>query len=112
MYTPPLALYQQISPILQEPLEIANIAKLRKQLSDLEALRYEVSYTTAQWHQKLVEERERLRMPRTSEHTEFDRKTMSDASVSAVERDYEFLRSIEEIIKTRIELGITFLQTI
>lgn len=86
--------------------------ELRKQLTGLEKLRYEVSMTRVEWHEKLLNERERLRMPKDAKFTEFDRKSISEASTSAIERDYEFLIAIELIIKERLELGQVLLQTI
>ena len=86
--------------------------ELRKQLAGLEKLRYEVSMTRVEWHERLLNERERLRMPKDAKFTEFDRKSISEASTSAIERDALFLEAIESIIKQRIELGMVLLQTI
>jgi len=111
MYSPPSDLYLKLSPLLQEELEIHDHAKLRKQLAQLEVLRYELTYTREKWHEKLSLTRAKMRMPKSTEHTEFDRKIMLDGVTADIERDYEFLLSLETIISERIQLGMTFLQT-
>lgn len=108
-YESPAELYQQLSPLLQEKLNLVDTDILKTQLVALDVKRYELAYTRAQWHEKLVNERERLRMPKSSELTEFDRRTMSDANIAAIERDYLFMLQLEEIIHDRLELGKAFL---
>jgi hypothetical protein len=111
MYQPPVELYARISPLLQEKLSPEDADVLRRQLSDLEAIRYELSYTRCEWLEKLLRERERARMPKEKDYTELDRKTMLGASTSVIESDYNFLVALEGIVKERIELGIMYLQT-
>lgn len=108
-YELPLELLQKINPLLQEPLDYKNIDKLKKQLSDLQSIRYELSNERCNLYKKLLDERERMRVPKDKEYTELDRSTIMKATTSMLERDYEFLLSIEVIIKDQIELGITFL---
>jgi hypothetical protein len=108
-YNPPLDLYQKISPMLQADLEYNNIELLKCQLTKLDSIRYELGYVKAQWYQKLVNERERLRMPKSSEYTEFDRKTMNDSGIASIELDYNFISSLVEITNSKIELGKVFL---
>jgi len=110
MYRPPSELYEQVAEILQEELSL-DITKLKLQLVKLDSLRYEVAGTVAEWHQKLFNERERLRIPKEAGGTEFDRKTQLDATVSQITRDVEFLDSIDRIITAKINLGQVLLQT-
>lgn len=112
MYQPPVELYQKLSPLLQEELSHDDADALRRQLSSLEAIRYELAYTRCEWLEKLLRERERARMPKEKDYSEMDRKTMLQSSTSVIESDYQFLQSLELIVKERIELGITFLQGI
>lgn len=112
MYESPLDLYHKISPILQEPLNINDLDILKKQLSDLESIRYELSYKRCNVLERLLRDRERSRMPKDKTYTDLDRKVMLDSNTSLIESDYQFIQSLEEIIKTRIELGITILQTL
>lgn len=106
------AIYEKISSLLQEELNVHDTDILRKQLASLETMSYELSATRVDWLVKLYKARERFRMPKGTEYTEFDRKTMLDASTTDIERDYLFLLSLEDIVKQRIELGMIILQTI
>jgi hypothetical protein len=110
-YQPPVELYQKLSPLLQESLDYTNSEHLKKQLAELEVLGYEVSAKRTEWFQKLLESRERVRIPKDKEFTELDRKTMLQASTAVIEHDHEFLISLEKIIESRLELGSLFLRT-
>lgn len=112
VYEPPVEILQKINPLLQEELAYNDIEKLKKQLAELEAIRYDLSYNRCQWFQKMLQDRQRMLMPKDAQYTELDRKTMLDASTSVVEADYQFLVSLEKIIEDRLELGISFLQTL
>lgn len=112
VYEPPVELLQKLNPLLQDELAVDNLDKLKEQLAKLDAMRYELSYTRCEWFRKLMRERERLRVPKDAQFTELDRKTMLDAHTSVVASDYEFLVSLEQIVKDKLELGITLLQTL
>jgi hypothetical protein len=109
IYNSPVELYSKISPLLQEPLSTTDMVKLKEQLSALDAIRYELSYTRCEWLGKLLNERERMRVPRDKEYTEFDRATMLGSMTSMIESDYEFLQSLEVIIKDKIDIGKSIL---
>lgn len=109
-YYPPVDLYQRINPLLQDPLSTTSIETLAAQLASIEAVRYELSYKRCEWLEMLLRERDRARMPKDKEYTDFDRKTMLEANTSVIEQDYQFLVSLEEIVKERIALGMIILQ--
>lgn len=111
-YYPPVELFQKIGDIVKEPLSTTSTEELTKQLSGIEAIRYELADKKHIWLEMLLRERERARMPKDKEYTDFDRKTMLEASTSVIESDYQFLVSLEDIIKERISLGVTILQTL
>lgn len=81
-------------------------------MTKLEACRYDLSWERTRLYQKLLQERERARMPKGKDYTELDRKTMLNASTSILEGDYDFIESLEVIVKERLELGISLLQTL
>lgn len=108
-YEIPTELYQKLNPLLSEPLDYQNIDNLKRQLAELQSLRYELSHTRTSLYGKLLRERERVRIPKDKEFTELDRKTMLGASTSIMESDYEFMVSLEQIVTDSINLGVTFL---
>lgn len=108
-YEPPIDLYQELAPLLQEPLNYQDKTKLKKQLAELQTIQYAVAAKRTEWLQKLLESREKVRVPKEPHVTELDRKTMLGASTAVIERDKEFLESLEKIIETRIKLGSLFL---
>lgn len=109
-YEIPVELYEKISPILQEPLDYDDLDKLKEQLANLQSIRYELSYNKSKWYERLLNERERVRMPKDKEYTELDRKTMLQSGTSMIEADYEFMVSLEKIVEDSISLGIAFIQ--
>lgn len=106
----PQALLERVSPLLQEELS-TELDELRCQLTKLEAVRYDLAWERTRMLQRLLQQRERARMPKSKEFTELDRKTMLDASTSFLESDYEFIKSVEDMLKERIGLGIALLQS-
>lgn len=110
MYTPPLELFKTIGDAVKEQLDYNNFDNLKKQLSYIQSVRYELSWNRCMWHEKLMKEKNRLLIPKDKEFTELDRKTMLDSSISNIEADYEFMLELEKIIDSYLELGIVFLQ--
>lgn len=110
MYTPPLELFKKIGDTIKEPLNYSDIDVLKKQLSNIQSIRYELSWNKTQWYEKLAREKNRMLIPKDKNFTELDRKTMLDSSISNIESDYLFLVELEKIVESSIELGISFLQ--
>lgn len=106
----PQELLNKVSPLLQAELS-TDLEELRCQLTKLEACRHDLSWERTRLLQTLMQERERARMPKAKDYTELDRKTMLGASTSLLEGDYQFIESLEVIVKERLELGIALLQT-
>lgn len=50
------------------------------------------------------EGREKLRMPKDKDYTEWDRKTMLEASVAGLREEYEYVKGLEELVRDRVEL--------
>lgn len=50
------------------------------------------------------EGREKLRMPKDKDYTEWDRKTMLEASIAALREEYEYVKGLEELVRERVEL--------
>lgn len=50
------------------------------------------------------EGREKLRMPKDKDYTEWDRKTMLEASIAALREQYEYVKGLEELVRERVEL--------
>ena len=50
------------------------------------------------------EGREKLRIPKGKEYTDFDRNTMLEASVAELREKYEYVKGLEELVRERVEL--------
>jgi len=50
------------------------------------------------------EGREKLRIPKGKEYTDFDRNTMLEASVAGLREKYEYVKGVEELVAQRVEL--------
>lgn len=111
-YESPAQFFEKVREVLQEELDTSHAETLRKQLAKIDAFRYELAEMRVDWLKKLSSGRARLLMPKDKEFTDFDRKIMLDGATIDIERDYEFLLQLEEIVKGRLELGITILQTL
>lgn len=104
MYDPPLELYAKFR-VLQEPLSLVP-DELKKQLIELEVLRYELSYNRCTWQQRLYEARQRVMLPKDSkEYTELDRKTQMDSNTALLQKDLLFMEALETIVAERLSLG-------
>ena len=111
-YETPIELFTKVGDAMREPLDYENSSNLMAQLSTAQSIRFELSNARCKWYRKLVEARERVRMPKDKEYTDLDRKTMLEASTARIEEDYRFLLALEDIISNYIGLGQTFLQNI
>lgn len=54
-------------------------------------------------HRDLLEAREKLRMPKDKEYTDFDRKTMNEASCAEIQYNYELVKGLEELVREKKE---------
>jgi hypothetical protein len=111
-YETPIELFAKTGDAMREPLDYENSSNLMKQLSTAQSIRFELSNARCQWYSKLVEARERVRMPKDKEYTDLDRKILLEASTARIEEDYRFLLALEDIVSAYIGLGQTFLQSI
>lgn len=98
MYEPP-EIIKRVGALLREPIS-AN----PKDITKLEALRYELLETRCRWQQLLAEKKANMLYPKGKEVTELDRKVMLNASVANIEHDYEFLVGLERLVSDRLTL--------
>jgi hypothetical protein len=84
-----------------------------EQVQKLEPLRGRLMRVRVGLWKELVLSREKLRMPNykpdpkdkdTPRYTDFDRNTMLNAAVAELEADYELVKSLEQLVKERIEV--------
>lgn len=55
-------------------------------------------------HRELLEAREKLRIPKDKELTDFDRRTMNEAYCAGVQEKYEMIKGLGELLKEKMEL--------
>lgn len=96
-YVTPSEIISKVGQYLQETITVDNVKELEK-------LRFELAEKKNEWLQKLHERENQMLHPKDKELTELDRKTMLNASVAVIRRDYEFLRDLDRIVEQRIEL--------
>ena len=96
-YVTPSEIISKVGQYLQETLTVDNVKELEK-------LRFELAEKKNEWLQKLHERENQMLHPKDKELTELDRKTMLNASVAVIRRDYEFLKDLDRIVEQRIEL--------
>lgn len=104
MYQPPTEIMRRAGMYLRVTMPDAK-AKLKEHLRVIEAVRYELAETRADWGKMLAEKKSQYLHPKDKEFTEMDRKIMLNAQLADIERDYEFLCTIELLVKERIDLG-------
>jgi hypothetical protein len=111
MYNPPTPIIKRVGIYMSVAMPMGR-EKIRDHLQGLEATRYELAKVRCDWLQMLHEKKNQMLHPKDKDLTELDRKTMVNASVAVIERDYEFLCKLEELVKDRIELGKIFLTVV
>lgn len=74
--------------------------KLQEYLSIIEPIVTE----RVQLHKELLQAREKLRVPKDKELTDFDRRTMNEAYCAEVQEKYEMMKGMEELLKEKMEL--------
>lgn len=83
------------------------------QLEALEPLRVPLLRLRTQLQQEVWQKREQYRMPNyppdhkdksSPKLTDFDRRTMLDASIAELQTKYELVRGLEDLVKERIQL--------
>jgi hypothetical protein len=89
----------KVGALLREPIDLDNLVE---PLLELERLRYEVVEQKAEWLALLYQKRSQMLWPKTKEKTELDRKTVMDASVAVIEKDYQLLCDVDSLIRERL----------
>ncbi len=99
--------------IAKEVLSDTNSTSGTDYLVRLEQLRVPLLTERVEAYQKLVTERERLRMPNyppdskdksMPRYTDFDRRTMLEAAVADFQAKYELVKGLEELVAQRVEV--------
>lgn len=111
MYTPPLEMFKTVGDMLKDKLDYNNVDNLKKQLSNIQSVRYDFCYEKSKMYERLVKEKNRLLIPKDKTFTELDRKVMLDSSISNIEADYMFMCDLENLIDSYIESAICIIQT-
>lgn len=106
-YQEPLALYNKLREYLSIPLPKK---KLFEHLSELDAIRYELAEERSKALQALCERKAKSLYPKENDKTDLDRKVMLDGFTAEMQRIYEFLASLEQIVSDRLKLGRIYLQ--
>lgn len=70
----------------------------------LEPLREPLLSLRCKLQKEYYQAREKLRVPKDKEYTDFDRNTMLDAYSSEVREKYELVKGLEELVSERVEL--------
>lgn len=86
-----------IASTLVKPLDVS-------QLSDLIELREPLLAEVVKLQKDFYVNREKLRVPKGKEYTDFDRSTMLEAYVAESREKYEYAKGLQELVKERIEL--------
>ena len=107
-----LVTISKVAKFLGEPLPYTNIADLRAHLVGLEATRLEVAKKRCEWLKKLHESELKVLHPKDKDITELDRRIGVQSAVAEVRRDYEYLVSLEELTKYRLEFGSQLLRDV
>lgn len=107
-YEPPTDIIRRVGEYLRAGLPNDEVA-MRIHLADIDRLQFDLTERRVDWLRLLSEKKNQMLHPKDKDLTDMDRKIMLNASVAVIERDYEFLVKLEELVKDRIELGKLFL---
>lgn len=83
--------------------------ELKNQLRALEMRRSELLIVVSESNRRLQLERDRLRMPKDKDYTDFDRQTMLNAAVADFQYEYDVLKGLSELVEQRLSLGYCLL---
>lgn len=97
------ALQALLSDILQQDVP-NSISGLKKHLAACVKLVSPVLQARCTLQCQLASEKNRLRMPKDKEYTDFDRQIMLDAAVADLQQDYELFKGYEAALLQRIEI--------
>lgn len=86
--------------LLAEFREISLTAYVK----DLDTLREPLLSLRCRLQKEYYQAREKLRVPKDKEYTDFDRNTMLDAYTAEVREKYELVKGLEELVSERVEL--------
>lgn len=104
MYNPPVEIIKRVGMYLGITLP-SNRDKLIEHLTGLEATRYKLAEARVDWLLLLYEKKNQMLHPKDKDLTELDRRVMLNASIGVIERDYEFLVKLEQLVEERLTFG-------
>jgi len=104
MYQSPTEVMKRVGIYLSVTMP-QNKDRLVDHLLGLEACRYDLSQKLTEWHLLLADKKAIALRPKDKDYTELDRNVMLAADVSVIQKDYDFLLKLDELIKDRLELG-------
>lgn len=82
---------------LEKPLDAGQISKLLE-------LRHPLLLETTKLQKEFYVNREKLRVPKGKEYTDFDRTTMLEAYVAESREKYEYTKGLQELVAERIAI--------
>lgn len=92
-----MSVMDDVEAALREPFDVAQLPKLLE-------LREPLLQEKVKTHKELNVNREKLRVPKGKEYTDFDRNVMLEAYAADSTAVWELARGLEELLRERIEL--------
>lgn len=92
-----MSVMDDVAAALAEPFDVAQLSKLVE-------LRYPLLLEKVKLHKEVSVNREKLRVPKGKEYTDFDRNVMLEAYCADSVEAWERARGLEELVCERIEL--------
>jgi hypothetical protein len=86
--------------ILRQPIPVGAIPRHIQKIIDC---MYDVAEDYVNWLQLLHEKRAKMLWPKEKDKTELDRKTFMDASVAVIEKDYEMLGIVKDLLERKLD---------
>lgn len=102
------AIIDDVTAVLNQDVPIDKTL-LKIHLAGLDALKVKLLDAVCTARRILHTERDRLRMPKDKEYTDFDRITMLEASVADLQYDYDRLKGLYDLLEGRTNLGYRLL---
>lgn len=103
-------------PVIKEATTLLRVKipsddeSIESHIVDIASIQGEVAMATADSLKLLLEKRKQLLWPKDKDTTELDRKTRLDADTAPLQRDYELLIRIEELLRQRVAVCMELLQ--
>lgn len=82
---------------------------IESHIIDISAIQSDVAIATSDALKLLHEKRKQLLWPKDKDTTELDRKTKLDADTAPLQRDFELLIRIEELLRQRVAICLELL---